>query len=338
MRVRDDYRSLSGREKAAVLMLSAGEEHAGKLFTNMEDEEIRDLSQTMTELGNVSSVIVEQLCVEFTEKVASTSDLVGNPEITERFLKKVLGEERGAEKMDGVRGPSGRTMWEKLESVNEQLLANYLKNEYPQTVAVVMSKLKAEHASRVLACLPDSLSMEVINRMLNMDAVPKEVVDDVEQTLRKEFISNLAQTETRDSHEAVAEIINGLDRSTESRVMNMLEERDRVSANKIRQLMFTFDDLANVDSAGIQTLLRAIEKEKLIAALKGASENLRGVFFENMSERAEKIIQEDLAAMGPIQLREVDAAQAEIVALAKDLAAKGEITFSGGATDDELIY
>ncbi|MBT5497763.1 MAG: flagellar motor switch protein FliG [Alphaproteobacteria bacterium] len=338
MRVRDDYRSLTGKDKAAVLMLSLGDEFAAKLSANMEDVEIRELSQSMSELGTVSAVIVEQLFVEFSEKISSPGDLIGTPESTERLLKKVIGQERGDKIMNGVQGPEGRTMWEKLDNINEQLLANYLKNEYPQTVAVVLAKLQPEHAAKVMASLPESMSMEVVNRMLDMDSVQKEVVDEVEETLRREFISTIDKSDNRDSHEAVAEIINGLDRSTENRLMNMLDERNRDAADKIRELMFTFDDLAKIDSAGIQTLLRVVEKKTLTIALKGASEALKWAFFDNMSERAEQMMQEDIAAMGPVRLREVDEAQADIVAIAKDLSTKGEITIAGGTDDGELIY
>ena len=188
-----------------------------------------------------------------------------------------------------------------------------------------------------MASLPESLSFEVVDRMLDMDAVKKEVVDDVEEILRREFISTLETSDNRDSHEAVAEIINGLDRSTENRLMTMLEEQDQGAANKIREFMFTFDDLANLDTAGFQTLLRSIDKKTLAVALKGTSEALKATFLENMSERAEQIMQDDLAAMGPVRLREVDEAQAEIVALAKNLSANGELVFSGG-DDNELIY
>ena len=338
MRVRDDYRSLTGKDKAAVLMLSLGDEFAAKLSANMEDVEIRELSQSMSELGTVSAVIVEQLFVEFSEKVSSPGDLIGTPESTERLLKKVIGQERGDKIMNGVQGPEGRTMWEKLDNINEQLLANYLKNEYPQTVAVVLAKLQPEHAAKVMASLPESMSMEVVNRMLDMDSVQKEVVDEVEETLRREFISTIDKSDNRDSHEAVAEIINGLDRSTENRLMNMLDERNRDAADKIRELMFTFDDLAKIDSAGIQTLLRVVEKKTLTIALKGASEALKWAFFDNMSERAEQMMQEDIAAMGPVRLREVDEAQADIVAIAKDLSTKGEITMASGTDDGELVY
>jgi len=338
MRVRDDYRSLTGKDKAAVLMLSLGDEFAAKLFANMEAAEIRELSQSMSELGTVSAVIVEQLFVEFSEKIASPGDLIGTPESTERLLKKVIGQERGDKIMNALQGPEGRTMWEKLENINEQLLANYLKNEYPQTVAVVLAKLQPEHAAKVMASLPESMSIEVVNRMLDMDSVQKEVVDEVEETLRREFISTIDKSDNRDSHEAVAEIINGLDRSTENRLMNMLDEHNRDAADKIRELMFTFDDLANIDSAGIQTLLRVVEKKTLTIALKGASESLKWAFFDNMSDRAEQMMQEDIAAMGPVRLREVDEAQADIVAIAKDLSTKGEITIASGIDDGELVY
>jgi flagellar motor switch protein FliG len=229
-------------------------------------------------------------------------------------------------------------MWDKLGNVNEQVLANYLKNEYPQTVAVVLSKIKPEHASRVLALLPESFAMEVVMRMLRMEAVQKEVLDDVERTLRTEFMSNLARTSRRDAHEMMAEIFNNLDRNTESRFLAALEERNRDSAERIKALMFTFEDLSKLDPSGVQTLLRSVDKAKLALGLKGASEQLRDLFFTNMSERAAKIMREDMAAMGPVRLRDVDEAQMYMVQLAKDLAARGEIVMAEGKGEDELIY
>ncbi len=338
MRVRTDYRSLSGIEKAAMFMLSLSEEHAAQMFGNMGDEEIREISQAMANLGNVSSDIVERLYVDFAEQISSTGSLVGTPESTERLLSKVIGGERVTQIMEELRGPAGRTMWDKLANVNEQVLANYLKNEYPQTVAVVLTKIRSDHAARVLAALPETFSMEVINRMLRMEAVQKEVIDDVEKTLRTEFMSNLARTQRRDSHEMVAEIFNGLDRSTENQFMTMLEEHNRDAAEKIRALMFTFEDLAKVDAAGIQAILRAVDKDRLATALKGASQALSDLFFDNMSERAAKILKEDMAAMGPVRMRDVDEAQVEIVSVAKDLADKGEIIIAEGGGEDELVY
>ncbi|GEO42920.1 flagellar motor switch protein FliG [Skermanella aerolata] len=338
LRIREDYRTLTGPEKAAIMMLALGEEHATKLFTHMDDEEIRELSQTMANLGTVSSTIIERLFVEFAEQISSTGSLVGTYESTERLLLKVLDNEKVNQIMEDIRGPAGRTMWDKLANVNETVLANYLKNEYPQTVAVVLSKIKGEHAARVLAQLPESFAMEVVMRMLRMESVQKEVLDDVERTLRTEFMSNLARTSRRDAHEMMAEIFNNLDRNTESRFLAALEERNRDSAERIKALMFTFEDLSKLDPSGVQTLLRVVDKPKLGLALKGSSETLRDLFFTNMSERAAKIMREDMAAMGPVRLRDVDEAQMYMVQVAKDLAARGEIVMAEGKGEDELIY
>jgi flagellar motor switch protein FliG len=292
----------------------------------------------MAQLGTVSAALVERLFNEFGERISSTGSLVGTFESTERLLTKVLGEDRVHLIMEEIRGPAGRTMWDKLANVNEVVLANYLKNEYPQTVAVVLSKIKPDHASRVLASLPENFAMEVIMRMLRMEAVQKEVIDDVERTLRNEFMSNLARSQGRDAHEMMAEIFNNLDRSTEDRFIQMLEDRNRDAAERIKQLMFTFEDLAKIDAAGIQTLLRSVDKGKLSIALKGASETIRDLFFGNMSERAAKILREDIESLGPVRLRDVEEAQVEMVAVAKDLATKGEIMIAEGDGEDQLVY
>ncbi|WP_445682696.1 flagellar motor switch protein FliG [Radicibacter daui] len=337
-RIRDDYRSLTGPDKAAALLLALGEEYAAKLFEHMDDEEIKELSQVMASLGTVSSQVIERIFVEFAEQMSSTGSLVGSYDSTERLLMKVLDKDKVQEIMEDIRGPAGRTMWDKLSNVNESVLANYLKNEYPQTVAVIFSKIKAEHAARVLAMLPESFAMEVVMRMLRMEAVQKEVLDDIERTLRTEFMTNLAKTSRRDAHEMMAEIFNFLDRNTENRFLAALEERNRDSAEKIKALMFTFDDLGKLDPAGVQALLRAVEKDKLATALKGASDDLKDLFFTNMSERAGKILREDMAAMGPIRVKDVDESQMYMVQLAKDLAARGEIVISEGKGEDELVY
>jgi flagellar motor switch protein FliG len=228
-------------------------------------------------------------------------------------------------------------MWEKLANVQEEVLANYLKNEYPQTIAVVLSRLKSEHAARVLAILPEDLALDVVNRMLRMEAVQKEVLERVEQTLRTEFMSSLSQTRRRDAHEVMAEIFNNFDRQTETRFMTQLEEANRDAAERIKTLMFTFDDLVRLDTGSAQTLMRHVDKDKLAISLKGANETVRQFFLGNMSTRAAKMLVEEMQAMGPVRLRDVDDAQVMLVNLAKDLAAKGEIIISK-TRDEELVY
>jgi flagellar motor switch protein FliG len=230
-RVKEDYRSLSGMQKAAVFMLAVGNQHSAQLFERMDDEEIRELSQAMASLGSINASIVERLFVEFADNLSSSGGLVGSVSSTERLLMSALPEERVNQIMEEMRGPAGRTMWDKLGNVNEAVLANYLKNEYPQTVAVVLSKVRPDHASRVLAILPENFSMEVIMRMLRMEAVQKEILDHVERTLRSEFMTNLARTARRDSHELMADIFNNLDRNTENRFRSAIARPPSVSAS-----------------------------------------------------------------------------------------------------------
>ncbi len=335
---KDDYRKLTGIQKAAILIMSMGEETATKLFGMMENEEIKELSNTMANLGQVGSDTVERLFSEFVEQIGSGSNVVGTLDTTERLLMKVLGKDRVDNIMEDIRGPAGKTTWDKLGNVSEEVLAAYLKNEYPQTVALVLTKIKADHAARVLSVLPEPLSTEVIVRMLTMDAVKKEVLDGIEKTLRTEFMSNLGRTQRRDSHELMAEIFNNFDRNTETRFMGKLEEQNKESAERVRALMFTFEDLKKVDPAGIQVLMRGIDKDKLAVALKGASDKIKELFFGNMSERAVKILKEDMEAKGPVRIKDVDEAQMAIVTVAKDLAAKGEIMIADASGEDQLVY
>ena len=332
----DDYRSLRGAQKAAIVMLALGEEQCGRLFAMMHEDEIRDVSAAMSQLGAVRAEVVERLCNDFMENLGSNGSLVGSFESTESLLLKSLPRDRVAQIMEEIRGPAGRTMWDKLGNVNEDVLANYLKNEYPQTVAVVLSKIRADHSARVLALLPDAFAMEVVMRMLRMETVQKEVLDGVERTLRSEFMSNLARSARRDSHELMAEIFNNLDRAAEARFVNGLEERNRESAEKIKSLMFTFDDLQRLSGSAVQILLRSVERDKLPVALKGASDKIKELFLGNLSERAAKMLRDDIAALGPVKMRDVEEAQSGIVNMAKELAAQGQIEIGGGK-DDELV-
>ena len=333
----EDPNKLTGPEKAAVILLALGEEHTA-LWERLDDEEVKEISQAMATLGNVTADAVEALMIEFVSGLAGSGSVMGSYEQTQKLLSAFLPKERVDGLMEEIRGPAGRTMWDKLGNVNEAVLANYLKNEYPQTVAVVLSKVKPDHAARVLTSLPEDFALECVQRMLRMEPVQREILDKIEATLRTEFMSNLARTSKRDSHEMMADIFNSFDRQTEARFIGALEERNRESAERIRALMFVFEDLSKLDPGGVQTLLRAVDKDSLGLAMKGASEGLREMFFSNMSERASKIMREDMESMGPVRLKDVDAAQMAMVQVAKDLAARGEIMLAGQGADDELIY
>ncbi|KAF0110617.1 MAG: flagellar motor switch protein FliG, partial [Hyphomonadaceae bacterium] len=276
------YNEMSGAEKAAIFLLALGENHSN-VWEHFDDEEIKEISQAMSSLGTVQSTTVEELVVDFISRMSTTGAVMGSYEQTQRLLNSILPQDKVDAIMEEIRGPAGRTMWDKLGNVSEQTLANYLKNEYPQTVAVILTKVKADHAARVLGSLPEEFSLECINRMLNMEPVQREILEKIEDTLRVEFMSNLARTSKRDSHELMADIFNNFDRATENRFLSSLEERNRESAEKIRALMFVFEDLKKLDPGGVQTLLRAVDKDQLGLALKGASDELRQLFFSNMS-------------------------------------------------------
>ncbi|HSV25135.1 MAG TPA: flagellar motor switch protein FliG [Xanthobacteraceae bacterium] len=329
---------MTGPERAAVLLLALGEEHGAKVWAQLDDDELRQLGVAMSTLGTVEASTVESMMVEFITKLSHSGAVMGNYDATERLLRQFIPSERVANIMDEIRGPAGRNMWEKLSHVQEDVLANYLKNEYPQTIAVVLSKLSTMHAGRVLTILPEEVAIDVVTRMLKMDTVQKDVMDRLEQTLRTEFISNLARTRRRDAHEVMAEIFNSFDRQTEARFMSSLEELNKEAAENIKKLMFTFDDLAKLDNGAIQTLMRQVDKEKLAVALKGANESVRKIFLTNMSQRAGKMLTEDMEALGPVRLKDVDDAQSSLVNMAKDLAAKGEIVIVKGGGDEELVY
>lgn len=331
-------RSFRGIEKAAIMMLSLPNELALKIFSMLDADEIREVSAIMMNLGAIKSMYVDATMVDFVNEMSSTGSLVGSVDSTERLLAAALSQEKADSIMEEIRGPAGRTLWDKLNNVSEELLASFLKNEYPQTVAVVLSRIKPINASRILTLLPDGFSMEVVQRMLNMETVRKEIMVTVEDTLRHEFMSNLARGTKRDTHELVAEIFNNFDRSNEARFMRSLEEKNVEAAERIRSLMFTFDDLAKLDNAGIQTLLRSVDKQKLVLALKGSSEHIKSLFLSNMSERASKLMEDDIKQLGMVRLRDVEESQSAIVLVAKNLAAQNLIFIASGKDDgDQLI-
>jgi flagellar motor switch protein FliG len=331
-------RKLTGPEKAAIILLILGESYGQAIWEDLEDEEIRVVSLAMSQLGSVDADLIEKLMMEFVSKMSAAGSVTGDFDRTAMLLGKHLPKERAETIMAEIRGPAGRNMWQKLGNVQDEMLAAYLKNEYPQTVAVVLSKLKPEHAARVLAILPEDFATDIVGRMLKMENVQKDVLERIEETLRVEFISNLSMSHRRDAHELMAEIFNSFDRQTETRFLTALDDLSRESAARIRSLMFTFDDLTRLDPASIQTLMRSVDKNLLGVAMKGAVESTRAFFMSNMSTRAARNLEVEMSARGPVRLKEVDDAQTKIVNIAKDLAAKGEILISKNRAEDELIY
>lgn len=333
----DEKNNFSGRERAAIMMLSLPEEQAQKIFRSLDLNEIKDLSQAMATLGAVNGQAVESLCSEFINEISSYSSLVGTIESTRRLLLKFMSPEEVDRIIEEIRGPTGRNMWDKLSSVDEEMLAGYLKSESPQTIAVILSRIRAESSAKVLSCLPQALADDVVMRLLRMDTVRREVLEEIENSLHKEFISTLGRSLKKDPYEMVAEVFNNLDRASEARLLSNLEQKKPEIAEKIRNLMFTFEDLGQLDKASIIVLLRSIDRSKLAIALKGTQERIKDKFLKNMSERSAKLLLDDMNVLGLVRLKDVEKAQNEIIAAAKDLAARNEISIYNNKNDDQLV-
>lgn len=332
-----ELKRFSQRERAAALMLALGQDYGAPIWEQLSVEEMKELSSAMSQLGRVPAAVIEHLLLQFTTEISSLSSCHGSFETTERLLNGMMPPERVRDIMEDIRGPSGRTMWDKLSNVSEGVLAGYLRNEYPQTIAVILSKLKSDHAARVLAALPRDLAVDVVQRMLRMDTVQKEVLAQVEATLKNEFMANFARSQRRDPHEAMAELFNAMDRATEEAMLEALDAKAPESAERIRALMFTFEDLANLLPAAIGVIVRQADKRQMALALKGAPEIIKQLFFSTMTERSAKLLREDMAGMGPIRARDCEEAQTALVRLAKSLAERGEIVLVDPKSDDTMI-
>lgn len=333
-----EMKRYNGAQKAAALMLALGKERCAPIWGQLAQDEVKELSGAIANLGRVPANVVEHVLVRFATELSSISSLHGSVESAQRMLDGLLPPDQINAIMEEIRGPMGRTMWDKLSNVSETVLASYLRHEHPQTIAVIFQKLKPDHAAKIIGELPGELAVDVVMRMLRTETIQKEVISEVEDALRLEFMNNLSRSQRRDPHESIAEVFNALDRSTEERMLTALEEKAPDSAERIRSLMFTFDDLANLMPASIQVVVKNADKRQMALALKGAPEEIKQVFFAGMTDRAAKLLREDMAGMGPVRARECEEAQTVLVRLAKTLADKGEIVLVDPKADDSMIY
>lgn len=327
---------LRGLDRAAILLLVLGEEHGQALWESLDDDELRKVSLAMSTLGTVPASLVEQVLAELAGQTNRLT-VVGDYERTHDLLSKLLPKDRVGPIMEEIRGPAGRTIWQRLSNVQDHLLANYLKTEHPQTVALILSRIKAEHSAKVLSMLPEDFATDVMLRILQLDTVSKDTLDQVEDSLRTNFIANLSQTTRRDAHDLLAEIFNSFDRSNESKFMEALERSAYKSAEKIRALMFTFEDITKLDPNSAQTLVRSIDKADLAKALKGASDATKTFFTSKMTARAATMFTDEMSSLGPIRLKEVDEAQQKIIMTAKNLADKGEIIIAKSGNEEDVV-
>jgi flagellar motor switch protein FliG len=335
-----EYETLRGFEKAAILVNYLGQDALRILFKSLDDGDIRKLLNVMGKYRVVPVNITKKVLEEFYELISESEDYIfsENPSNKDTIVN-ALGEERARAILGGLNlNAGGGRQLESLEMVDAKSLSTFLVSEHPQTVAVILAHLEPEKKGEVLKRLPDALQAEVVLRMANLDHVAPELIAEIDSVLKKELASmSTVEQAALGGVQPVAEMLNVMDKNTETSIMSRLEEKDPLLAEEIRKLMFVFDDIVKIDDRGIQVLLKEVPNDKLLLALKTASEDIRGKFFKNLSQRAAEMLREDLNNMGPSRLSDVEGAQQEIVNAARRLEAEGKILIARGGSEDALV-
>jgi len=329
---------LTHSEKAAIIISSLPADLASEVVCHLEIPEIERLSNWMSRMGTVPSTVVDKVVDEFMLIAAQDAGSVSmGKEYTERIIAKALGEDKAKSLVNKISGDGSYRSLEHLEDLDPKVLIGLIGNEHPQTIALILSHLSPKKAGALLPGLPEELRAEVIVRISNLEHIPPDVINEVAEMLEREVKSMGVAGHKQGGVKAVADILNQIDRSTESSILAMIKESNPKMADEISQLMFVFDDLALIDNRGIQEILKEVSSEDLAKALKTASETVKEKIFKNMSERAAEMLNEDIEAMGPMRLSEVEKAQQGITQIAMRLEEDGKIVIGGRGGEDVLV-
>lgn len=335
-----EYESLKGFDKAGILINYLGSSAVKVLLKKMDDGDIRKLLSVMNKYRVVPIHVTKRVLEEYYEMISEAEEYIFSENVASKdMIVDALGEDRARGILGGLNIASGAARsLESLEMVDAKSLATFLVSEHPQTVAVILAHLEPEKKGEVLKRLPEALQAEVVLRMANLEHVDPELIAEIDKVLKNQ-LANTASVEqgTLGGVQPVAEMLNVMDKNTESSIMSRLEEKDPLLAEEIRKLMFVFDDIIKIDDRGIQALLKEVANDKLLLALKTASEEIKAKFFKNLSQRAAEMLREDLSNMGPSRLSDVEGAQQEIVNAARRLEAEGKILIARGGSEDAMV-
>lgn len=335
-----EYESLKGFDKAGILINYLGKDAVKILLKRMEDGDIRKLLSVMNKYRVVPIHVTKRVLEEYYEMISESEEYIFSESVSSKdMIVDALGEDRARGILGGLNIASGSSRsLESIEMVDAKSLATFLVSEHPQTVAVILSHLEPEKKGEVLKRLPEALQAEVVLRMANLEHVDPELISEIDKVLKNQ-LSNTASVEqgTLGGVQPVAEMLNVMDKNTETSIMSRLEEKDPLLAEEIRKLMFVFDDIIKIDDRGIQALLKEVANDKLLLALKTASEEIKTKIFKNLSQRAAEMLREDLSNMGPSRLSDVEGAQQEIVNVARRLEAEGKILIARGGSEDAMV-
>ncbi|OFZ15315.1 MAG: flagellar motor switch protein FliG [Bdellovibrionales bacterium GWA2_49_15] len=329
---------MSGQEKAGVLLSSLGMQTSQLIFTHMRDNDVKRMINVMSNVKKAPIWLVKKVLAEFYSMLNEDADLLFAENRGRDFIINALGEERAKQLLGQIVEVGTSNTLESLELVDTRTLANFLINEHPQTIALIVAHLPPERKVDVLRRLPEGLQAEVVLRVANLDYVSPELIAQLDDVLKTE-LSTLGSIDTNQlgGVEPIADMLNLMDKNTEKNIMARVEEKDPELAEEIRKLMFVFEDLVFVDDRGIQSLLKEVDQQKLVIAMKTAPEEIKAKLFKNMSNRAAQLLMEDLEALGPTKLSDVEKAQAEVVQKCKELEGQGKAIISRGGDGDALV-
>ena len=326
---------LTGKQRIAVLLLAMGDKFTADVFKRMDRQEIAEISKAIVELEPVPRETVEEVLREFHESLVEGVDMIaGGSDTLKRLLVKNVDPETTKYILDSLNLDTGPAPFRELEQVSPRLLAQILRNEHPQTLALILGHLNPDQAANLLTNLPAGVRAEVLMRLARLEAVPEDMLMEVDRVLTSQLIAMGGKEGKKvGGVQSVAEILNAVDRATEEEVLSEIEEDSAQMAEDIRNLMFVFEDCKNIDDRGMRELLKEVPNEQLTLALRGASDELKEKFFKNMSERAGNMIREELEFMGPTKLSDVEGAQQDLVKIVRRLEGENKLVVSRGAGD-----
>ncbi|RQD68217.1 MAG: flagellar motor switch protein FliG [Tindallia sp. MSAO_Bac2] len=330
---------LTGKEKAATLLISLGPEYSSKIFQHLNDEEIEELTLEIANMKKVPPDVKEKILEEFHQIcVAQEYISEGGINYAKDVLEKALGSQKAMDIINKLTASLQVKPFDFARKADPSHLFNFIQNEHPQTIALILAYLPSSQSSQILSSLEEEKQTEVAQRIATMDRTSPEVIKEVEMVLEKNLSSLVNQDYTSAGGiQSIVDILNAVDRGTEKNIMDTLEIQDAELAEEIRKRMFVFEDIINLDSASIQRFIREIDNNDMAVALKGATEELANVFFSNMSKRMAEMIKEDMEFMGPIRLRDVEEAQQKIVNVIRKLEETGELIIARGGGDDIIV-
>jgi flagellar motor switch protein FliG len=331
-------RDLSNTEKAALTLLSLGKDLAAQVMQSLNEHEVKRISRAFMSVSEVDRETQFNISQEFRRLLkAGDTMLVDGREFAKDVIASAFGEGDGKALLEYITGQKKEPISSIISEVPEKILHGFIQAEHPQTVAFLMTKMNADQAANILTHMQEEMQTDVLIRISNLNTVKADVVDEVREVLRSQLRSSDLQDEEIGGPKSAADILNFVDRNNEERIITEIEEMFPDLAEQIRNLMFTFEDCKKIDDKGVQTVLKDVPREQLVLALKTASPELKDLLFRNVSQRAAQMIKDDLDAMGPVKLKDVEKAQQSIVDVVRKLEAEGKIMIGGGGAEDQLV-